>query len=284
MDLRIFSLRPDGFHEIQTLLQSIYLYDTLSFRQRPGPLTVRSRSSGLPLDKANIVWTAASVLWSAIGRHGIPTDVAISIRKRIPISAGLGGGSSDAACALRGLCAVWGIKPNHNWLKELASFIGSDVAYFIDGGTAIAKGRGEQVRRVREIDPLWVVLAQPKFGISTATAYRWFDLKTAQRPIGLRQSLPRSWRQSMHCLANDLEPFVVHQHPEIGLMVERFKKANALMAAMTGSGSAVFGLFKECSAARAARLAVRRPGWRTSISRTIGRAEFARITVVSQTQ
>jgi len=284
MDLRIFSLRSDGFHEIQTLLQSIYLYDTLSFRKRPGPLIVRSRSRELPLDRANIVWTAASVLWSAMGRKGIPTDVAISIRKRIPISSGLGGGSSNAACALRGLCAVWGIKPKRNWLKELAAVIGSDVAYFIDGGTAIAKGRGEKVRRVHEIDPLWLVLAQPKFGISTAAAYRWFDLKTGKRSEILRQSLPHKWRQNMHCLANDLEPFAVQQHPEIGLMVDRLKRANALMAAMTGSGSVVFGLFKECSVARAARVIVRRPGWRTSISRTIGHEEFARITTVSQTK
>ncbi len=283
LDLRILGRRRDDFHEIRTLLQSIQLHDTLSFRHCPGPMRVRSRTRGIPKDRANLVWAAACGLWSALGRSGIPSDVAISIRKRIPVSAGLGGGSSDAASTLRGLCAVWGIAPDRAWLRAVASRVGSDVPFFLDGGAAVARGRGERIRHLQDFErPLWVVLAQPRFGVSTAEAYRWFDAEGRGRRLMSRRSgsLPRGWREQMRVLVNDLEPAVAHRHPEIGLMVARFKRSGAVLAAMTGSGSTVFGLFRHRSAALAARVSARRPGWRMVVSRTVGRSEFARVTAM----
>ena len=278
LHLRILGRRPDGFHEVRTLLQSVHLHDTLTFRRRPGPLTVRSRSRAAPADRANLVWKAASALWTASGRKGDPAGAAVTIAKRIPPAAGLAGGSSDAAGALRGLCAAWGISARAGWLRAVAAGVGSDVPYLLEGGTVLARGRGERLRRVRDVAPLWVVLAHPPFGVSTAAAYRWFD--EAGRPEAERAAaaLPRGWRSRLHVLSNDLEAVVVQRHPEAGRMVESLRRTAPLRVAMTGSGSAVYGLYGTLAAARAARTAARRRGWRTVLTRTTGRAEFARMT------
>ena len=282
LDLRVLGIRRDGFHDLRTLLHSIELHDTLSFRWRAGPMTVRSRTlAGVPQDRANIVWRAAGELWTALGRRGEPRDVAVSIRKAIPMAAGLGGGSSDAACALRGLCALWEVTLGHACLQRVASRIGSDVPFFLDGGVALASGRGERVRRVRALTPFWVVLALPRWGVSTADAYRWFDADARRHRRGAgRGRLPWGWRDRMGSLVNHLEPAVAARHPDISAVVDALRATDAVLAAMTGSGSAVFGLFDRHSAALDARRAVRRPGWRTIMSRTVGRTMFARMTRV----
>lgn len=283
LDLRVFGRRPDRFHEVRTLLQSIHLHDTLSFRRWSGPMIVRSRSKVVPNGQGNLVWTAACSLWSADGRRGMPTDVVINISKRIPVAAGLGGGSSDAASALRGLCELWGISPRGSLVRDVASSVGSDVPFFLEGGLAMGCGRGESVQRISETKSFWVVLAYPPFGVSTVDAYRWFDESDQRRwKLAPRsRSLPRGWRRRLEGLANDLEPAVVRRHPEIELMVERLRGTDALLASMTGSGSTVYGLFRGRSTAQAARHAIRRRGWRTVITRTVGHGEFIRMTKVA---
>ena len=282
LNLRIVGRRADGFHELRTLLQSIQLHDTLVFRPRSGPMTVRSRTPGVPKDRANLVWKSAGVLWAALGRPGTPRGVAVSIRKTIPMAAGLGGGSSDAASALRGLCELWGVSPRLPWLRAVASRVGSDVPFFLQGGAAVGEGRGERIRRVGELEPFWVVLAVPRFGVSTAEAYRWFDADVQTQP-GRRPSgaLPRGWRHRMGAaLGNDLQMAVASKYPEIRLMVERLSGSGAAVAAMTGSGSVVFGLYVHRSAAEKARRLARRPGWRTIVTRTANRTEFAQMTKI----
>lgn len=283
LHLRILGLRPDGFHEVQTLLQSLDLHDTLAIRRRPGPLTVDCRGAAVPAGRGNLVWSAACALWEELGRRGEPEGAAVMIRKRIPSAAGLAGGSSDAAAALRGLCAAWGVHPGVRRLHAAASAVGSDVPYFLAGGAALAAGRGERIRRVPDVNPLWVVLAQPAFGVATADAYRWFDADQQRRPAARRRpaGLPPGWRRTWRGLANDLQPAVAGRHPDIAVMVERLQRTGALLAAMTGSGSVVYGLYRRRPEAEAARQAVRRRGWRTALTRTIGRAEFARLTAVA---
>ena len=282
LDLRILGRRPDGYHEVRTLLQSIELHDTLSFRRRPGPMTVRSRARGVPVDRANLVWRAACALWTASGHTGVPRDIAITIQKRIPTAAGLGGGSSDAAGALRGLSELWEIECDRWFLRQIASRIGSDVPYFLEGGAALGRGRGEQIRCLADAPTLWVVLAQPPFGVSTADAYRWAGAPVvrAQKSVNRPNPLPRGWRTALGSLHNDLQPVVAARHPEVGEMVDRLWSKGADLAAMTGSGSTVFGVFRREGAARNARLAIRRPGWRTQLSRTVTRPEFIRMTAV----
>ena len=279
LHLRILGLRRDGFHELSTLLQSLHLHDTLAVRCRPGPLTVHCRAAAVPAGRANLVWTAACVLWEALGRRGEPAGAAVTVRKRIPPAAGLAGGSSDAAAALRALCAAWQAPAGARWLRAVASEIGSDVPYFLTGGAASAGGRGERVRGIPDVEPLWVVLARPAFGVATADAYRWFDALAPDRAAPRRAAgLPAGWRRTWRGLANDLEPAVTRRHPDLAAMVERLRHTGALLAAMTGSGSVTYGLYRQRAAAEAARRAVRRRGWRTLLTRTIGRTEFARMT------
>ena len=275
LDLRVLHRRPDGYHEVRTLLQSIALEDMVSIRPRPGPLTVRGRMPALPRDRANLVWQAAARLWSALGRPGDPRGAAISLRKAIPAAAGLGGASSDAAAALRGLGVLWADDAGTRRLAEVAAAVGSDVPFFLRGGTVAASGRGERLRAVRSLDPHWVVLAVPRFGVSTPSAYGWWDEAPAAAPPGRR---PPRWRANVSLLRNDLEPVVARRRPEIGVLVARLRAAGAAHAAMSGSGSAVFGLFPARAAALAARAAVRGADWSTRLTRTIGPQEFARRT------
>ena len=275
LDLRVLHRRPDGYHEVRTLLQSIDLEDTVSIRRRPGPLTVRSRTRTLPRDHANLVWQAAARLWSALGRPGDPRGAAISLRKAIPAAAGLGGASSDAAAALRGLHAVWEDGARAAPLAAVAAAVGSDVPFFLRGGTVAAAGRGERLRAIRPLDPHWVVLAVPGFGVSTPSAYRWWDEACGSGRPGRRSP---GWRTDLSVLRNDLEPLVARRHPDLGFMIARLREAEAAHAAMSGSGSAVFGLFRTRGAAVWARTAVRRAGWRTRLTRTVGPDEYARRT------
>ena len=276
LDLRILGRRSDGYHELRTLFQSIALHDTLTLTRRPGRLTVRSRTSAVPRDDMNLVWDAARTLWDSLGRRGDPHGVAVSITKRIPMAAGLGGGSSDAASALRGLCALWDVSPALARLRELGASVGADVPYFLTGGLSLGAGRGSRLRRLADLDRYWVVLAIPSFGVLTASAYEWFD----RAGSGSTVRLPGGWRGRLAGLRNELQPPVVARHPEIGVMVERLQATGAAHAAMTGSGSSVFALYRRRADAVAAGRSARRSGWRVLLSWMLGAAEFGRFTAL----
>ena len=277
LDLRIVGQRADGYHALRTLFQSIELHDTLRLSARPGPLTVRSRSLTLPRDGANLVWKAAEILWRDLGRPGPPSGVSVSITKAIPMAGGLGGGSSDAASALRGLCALWGVPARKTRLSDLAARVGSDVPYFLTGGLVLGVGRGESLRSLPDLWRYWVVLAMPQFGVSSADAYRWFDGDTVASTTA---PLPRGWRGRLDSLHNDLERPVADRYPDIGQMAERLRESGAAHAAMTGSGSTVYGVYRRRAGAVAGRRAVRTPGWRTLLTRMVGRSEFRRLVAV----
>jgi 4-diphosphocytidyl-2-C-methyl-D-erythritol kinase len=277
LDLRVLGTRTDGYHELRTVFQSVALHDTLLCVTRPGPFALRCRTSGVPLDESNLVWRAASALWTATGRTGAPTDIAISIRKQIPLQAGLGGGSANAAATLLALARVWGGVPLPI-VRDVAGAIGADVGYFLSGGTALGLGRGEEIYPLVDLPTHWVVIVQPPYGISTAEAYAWYD---EDRTAGLReprepQMLPVPWPTRAAQMINDLEPPVVRRHPEIGTLKTVLREAGAVAAAMSGSGSAVFGLFRTQSAALRALKPVTRAGARARLTRTLSRAEHER--------
>ena len=281
LDLRVLRRRPDGFHEVSTILQSVALCDTLSITARGGPLTVRSAAASVPRDRGNLVWTAAAALWRALGRSGDPAGAAVVIRKRIPAAAGLGGASSDAASALRALCSWWA-PPASLRLEDVAAGVGSDVPFFLRGGTVRATGRGARLRRLPPLRRYWVVLAVPDFGVSTADAYRWWDLDGREDAAVETGSAPAGWRRDLGRLHNDLEAPVARRHPEIGALVARLRAAGAERAALTGSGSVVFGLFESRSRAVRARAALHAAAARTLLTRTVGAAACARLAAVAR--
>jgi len=277
LDLRVLGTRPDGFHELRTVFQAIELHDTLTSVERPGPFAVKCRMPGVPLDESNLVWRAAAGLWKALGRAGEPRDAVVTIDKTIPMQAGLGGGSADAAAALVALARLWGGAPV-TLLREVGSVIGADVAFFLSGGTALGLGLGEEIYPLVDLPPHWIVIVRPPFGVSTAEAYAWYD---DDRTAGLKETrelqiLPVPWPTRAAQMINDLEPPVVRRHPEITTLKASLREAGAVASAMSGSGSAVFGLFRSRAAAARSVRPLSKGGNKALLTRTLSRAEYER--------
>ncbi|CAN5612334.1 4-(cytidine 5'-diphospho)-2-C-methyl-D-erythritol kinase [soil metagenome] len=277
LDLRVLGTRPDGYHELRTVFQTIELHDTLTCSERAGPFVLKCRTPGIPLDSSNLVWRAAAALWRALGRAGDPCDTTIVLDKAIPMQAGLGGGSADAAAALFALAKLWGGAPL-TLLREVGAVIGADVAFCLSGGTALGLGRGEEIYPLVDLPPHWIVIVLPPFGVSTAEAYGWYD---EDRAAGLREArelqvLPVPWPSRAAQMVNDLEPPVVRRHPEITAIKTALREAGAAAAAMSGSGSAVFGLFRSRPAAARAVKPLSGGGCRAVLTRTLTRAGYER--------
>ncbi len=277
LDLRVLGVRPDGYHELRTVFQAIELHDTLVCAETPGPFTLKCRNPGVPLDASNLVWKAAAALWTALGRAGEIRDAVVQIDKKIPVEAGLGGGSADAAAALMALGRLWGGAPI-SLLREVGATIGADVPFFLSGGTALGLGRGEEIYPLVDLPPHYVVIVRPPFGVSTAEAYGWYD---EDRSAGVRenrefQQLPVPWPSRAAQMINDLEPPVIRRHQEIAALKVQLREAGASAAAMSGSGSAVFGLFRSRALAERAVKPLSRNGAKALVTRTLSRAEHER--------
>lgn len=278
LDLRILGVRPDGFHDLRTIFQSLALHDVMTFTARKGPFAIQCDDPGIPTDQRNLVWRAASLLWRAAGRRGDrPRDAVVDLRKRIPAEAGLGGGSANAAMAILGLARTWKLDVDGPTVSRLAAGVGADAPFFLVGGTALGLGRGDDIYPLVDLPRTHVVLVRPQFGVSTAEAYGWYDdeprLRRREPP---RQPLPDSWPAWAVTLRNDLEPAVIRHHPTIGRIRQALLDAGAVVAAMSGSGSTVFGLFERLDAARRTAADLARPGWLVVQTRTLSRAEYAR--------
>ncbi|HEY8535846.1 MAG TPA: 4-(cytidine 5'-diphospho)-2-C-methyl-D-erythritol kinase [Vicinamibacterales bacterium] len=261
LDLRVLGRMPDGYHELRTVFQALALHDTLTVTRTRGPFTLTGAGEAMPLDRTNLVWRAADALWRAAGRSGDPRGARVHVEKRIPAQAGLGGGSSNAAAALRGLCRVWGLRLAPRDLARLAAGIGADVPFFLVGGTALGLGRGDRLFPLPDLPRRTVVIARPAFGVSTAEAYAWLASERAGQPVcpaGAPDWLDLS--VSLAGCVNDLEPAVERRHPGIAAVRDVLAGAGAELARMSGSGSAVFGLFRSRAAATRAVRELRRRG------------------------
>ena len=277
LDLRVLGTRPDGYHELRTVFQTIELHDVLTGVARRGPLSLKCKSPGVPLDDTNLVWRAAAALWKALGRRDAPRDAVITIDKSIPIEAGLGGGSADAAAALQLFARMWGGAPIA-LLRDVAATLGADVPFFLSGGTALGLGRGEEIYPLVDLPAHQVVIVRPPYGLSAAEAYSWYD---EYRAAGMRETrelqiLPVPWPTRAAQMINDLEPPVVRRHPDIAGLRTTLREAGAVAAAMSGSGSAVFGLFRGRPAAAGIVKRLARSGAQAILTRTITRGEHER--------
>jgi len=281
LTLHVGPKRPDGFHDLRTLLQSISLHDTLTISARRGPFGLVCRTPGVPADRSNLVWRAAELLWTAMGRPGEPRDAHIKLEKVIPAQAGLGGGSANAAAALVGLNTIWGARLPRRELARLGATLGSDVPFFLQGGTALGVDRGQELFPVDDVERMGVVIIKPSFGVSTSDAYGWLDrdraasVGAAGDQGGGHRDVEMGWPIGPVRLFNDLMDPVARRHPEVREMVDACLAQGARGAQMSGSGSAVFGLFPESMASRAARK-LKRPDWLVLVARTQTRREAAR--------
>ncbi len=263
LSLRVLGVRPDGYHEVRTVLQSIALHDTLTFERVRGPFRIECNDPSCPTDRSNLVWGAAELVWRAGGRRGRPVNTLITLTKRIPMQAGLGGGSSDAAAAIRGLSALWRIKLTPERQRELAAKLGVDVPFFLEGGRALGLERGDVMFQLFDAPAAWVALVIPSFGVSARQAYSWWDERA-------RRALPAS--------SNDLQAAVSEHHPQIAAMVRSLARHGASQASMSGSGSAVFGLFEQRSRAQATARALDGSGYRSYVTRTVKHSRYCAAT------
>lgn len=265
LGLHVVGTRPDGYHDIETVFHQIDLSDELEMVQNDEGDVFTSDSSELAGDKSNLCIRAVHVLRDLTGVH---TGVEINLKKRIPIAAGLGGGSADAAAVLKGLKKLWTLDVTDDELETVSATLGSDVPFFMRGGTAYATGRGEKLQPLEVSIPYWILVITPPVHISTTWAYTNLrinpGLQRASLPDLLRTEIgqPELLREK---LFNEFEPLVFAAHPEVRQIKEKLLNAGAHVALMSGSGSTIFGFFSEQSPAE--RIAREfSPGYHTSIT------------------
>ncbi len=243
LDLRVLARRPDGYHELRTILQTISLADTLDIAFTPGRKTTIALEDRLAIPD-NLVLRAARLAMEAMGAAG---RVEMRLRKRIPLGAGLGGGSSDAAAVLLALPVLAGRAVGLRKLSELAGELGSDVPFFLLGGRAVGIGRGTELFPLPDGPPAQGVLVAPGVHVSTAEAYRALSarLTTESQQNKIFSFQSHTWNPSaVEAAANDFETVVFERHQRLAALKKRLLRAGARPALMTGSGSALFGLFR----------------------------------------
>jgi 4-diphosphocytidyl-2-C-methyl-D-erythritol kinase len=237
--LEILRKREDGYHELRTVFQKISLYDRLHFfLKKERGISIKVDHPGLPTGGKNLVYQAAQSLLKKSGYHG---GVEIKIEKTIPLGAGLGGGSSNAATALMALNRLLRRGLSDRELMTLGVAIGADVPFFFFEGSAIGTGIGEKLKKV-ELPTLWYLLIYPGFEVSTRWAYQNFVLTKKQFHFKFQKLFDTPERISQ-ILLNDLEAVVSSEYPQIGLMKNILSSCGALGVLMTGSGPSVFGMF-----------------------------------------
>ncbi|KMM35982.1 4-(cytidine 5'-diphospho)-2-C-methyl-D-erythritol kinase [Guptibacillus hwajinpoensis] len=241
--LDVLHKRPDGYHEVEMIMTNVDLADRLELTElRRDEIILESTSGFVPDDQRNLAYQAAALLKK---KYRIKQGISIKIDKQIPVAAGLAGGSSDAAAALRGLNELWQIGLSYDELAELGSEIGSDVAFCVHGGTALAKGRGEVIQPLDAPPPCWVILAKPSIGVSTADVYRRLRTMEMKHPDvkGMMRAIEeKNYEGICHNLGNVLEDVTLKLHPEVRQIKEKMESLGADGVLMSGSGPTVFGL------------------------------------------
>ncbi|HUO63593.1 MAG TPA: 4-(cytidine 5'-diphospho)-2-C-methyl-D-erythritol kinase [Terriglobales bacterium] len=259
--LEVLGKRPDGYHELSTVMQAVDLFDRLTV-ETAGAITLETSEAALPTDDRNLVVRAARLLREAAD---VDAGARIVLDKRIPVAAGLGGGSSDAAATLWALNRLWGLRWRRERLVELAVKLGMDVPFFLGRGRALGTGRGEVLRPLPGVGGYAMVLVNPGVGLSTQEVYGRVPKGWRAEPEGTRRMLDalkkRSGAGVAAALTNHLERWVEPAMPVIGHMKAALMAAGALGAAMSGSGPTVFGLARSLDQARQIQRRVSRAGW-----------------------
>ncbi len=279
LGLRVLYKRPDGFHELRTLFQSIALADWIDVRYTPS----RSREITLKSElniADNLVVRAANAVLDETGKGG---RVHFRLTKRIPMGGGLGGGSTDAAAVLLGLPVLMGVRVPMEVLSQIGGHLGSDVPFFLHGGRALGLGRGTELYPLPDGPTEPVLLVTPSFPISTPEAYRTLSdrlagdaASTSAFEAEVWQSAgARFYRGKRESIKNDFEGPAFGQFPELARIQRRLWATGASPVGMTGSGSTMFGVYENIAALASAEIVLKR--WRTLRSATMSRARFRKM-------
>lgn len=242
--LDVLRKRDDGYHEVEMIMTMVDLADRLEMEELPRDTIIISSQVGyIPLDEKNLAFQAARLIKE---RYHVKQGVYIHLDKKIPVAAGLAGGSSDAAAALRGLNRLWKLQIPEDELCTLGAELGSDVPFCVTGGTAIARGRGEKLEHIANPPQCWVVLAKPPINVSTADVYGRFranELKEHPSISNMVSALERgSFTDICDGLGNVLENVTLDVYPEVMQLKESMIRLGADGVLMSGSGPTVFGL------------------------------------------
>ena len=266
LGLKVVGQRPDGYHNIQSLFQEVNLADTLTFNRLQGNrVEVECDAPGVPSDRRNLAAQAAHLLKEELGFKG---GVRIRIRKEIPVGAGMGGGSSNAAASLNALNRLWDLGMSDDRLHEAAQILGSDVPFFLTGGAALVSGRGERIESLRGVDDICFVAVDPGFGVDTGWAYAKleFALTEDTRYISFLNSVQASGRVDLlrffPCIENDFLPVLSAKYPAVSEVLSHLQSAGSLCSSVTGSGSVLFGCFPDLVAAERVTDRLRLMGYR----------------------
>jgi len=277
LHLRLLGRREDGYHDIFTVFQTVSLHDSLSFEHHDKGFELTCNEPNVPVDDSNLIIRAAKALASKFGVSG---GASIFLEKKIPMGGGLGGGSSNAATTLLGLAKLWEISVDANDLHEIATDIGSDVSFFMYGGTALGTGRGNVIEPMGEFGAPWVLIVMPDISVSTAKAYAALNFQNltnedANRILRVCRTEAES-RDFLHsALKNDFEPTVFAAHPEVGRVKQTLIDLGANQALMSGSGASVFGIFDKQETRQAALKALdTEVNWRKFAVATVSRDKY----------
>ena len=251
--LDVLRKRPDGFHEVEMVMTMIDLADRLELSELPrDTIIITSQAGYIPLDEKNLAFKAARLIKD---RFDVRKGVHIHLDKKIPVAAGLAGGSSDAAAALRGLNRLWNLAIPEKELLKLGAELGSDVPFCVTGGTALATGRGEILTPLPSPPQGWAIVAKPPINVSTADVYGRLQANRIQNHPSAQAMVSAlekgSFPDMCASLGNVLEDVTLRMHPEVSQLKEAMMKLGADGALMSGSGPTVFGLVsKEAKVAR----------------------------------
>jgi 4-diphosphocytidyl-2-C-methyl-D-erythritol kinase len=260
--LRILDHRPDGYHNVWSLMQTVGLEDKLSISINPGhsAINLHCDDPSLKADRSNLVYRAAAAVLEQSGQ-AVGLDIALA--KRIPMGAGLGGGSSDAAATISGLNRILKLEWSPKQMAQVGQTLGSDVPFFFFSPAATVSGRGGIVTPVRIMESRWVVLVNPSFAVETKWAYRQLsESRTRVVPISrlhamLDAEAELSWKQVLEAVENDFEAPVFHAYPLLRDIKQRLTDRGAEVALLSGSGATVFGIFQDEAGARSAQASFR---------------------------
>jgi len=270
LGLRVVGKRDDGYHDIETIFQMVSLYDDIKLTESEEEIILYTNNNTIPSDEKNLAYKAAQLLRK---KKGIKRGVKIEIYKNIPVSAGLGGGSSNAAATLLGLNYLWDLKLSNVELSPLARHLGADVPFFLSGPRALGTERGDKLQILPVTNKFYVILLNPRLSISTEWVYKnlKLELTKSRKNINMKKFISeRSDIENIKdILFNDLESVVMEKYNIIVRMKDVLLSAGALGSLMSGSGSTVFGLFKDYSSAEQAGKMIKGEEWSLFLVETL---------------
>jgi 4-diphosphocytidyl-2-C-methyl-D-erythritol kinase len=251
--LDVLSKRSDGYHNVAMIMQTIALYDTITVRSGFEGIKLTSDSSLIPIDETNIAYKAAHYLST---KYNVKRGAHIHIEKRIPVAAGLAGGSTDAAAVLKLLNKEWNLKLSKAELMDAGKKLGADVPFCIQGGTCLAEGLGEKLTEIKKIPDCYILLVKPDVGVSTKQVYQNLklnDIKERPDIQGMLQAIEKKdLKDICKSMVNVLETVTIKMHPIISELKQKLLEYGAIGSLMSGSGPTVFGIFEGMASAQAA--------------------------------